>query len=90
MGGMEMLMKSFGVDPENIKNQVTQAGDDFKKVVKHFDERLNKIESVINVIDENQLKIMACLKIEPVIAPNNVQLVQNFQPTEAGDAPHEQ
>lgn len=89
MGGMEIMMKSFGLDPENIKKQVSQAGDDFKQVVKHFDNRLDKIESVINVIYQNQLKIMACQQIEPVIAHNDVQSLQNFQPSEAGAAPHE-
>lgn len=79
MGGMEMMMKSLGFDPENIKKQVSDAGEDFKKVVKHFDERLNKIENVINLIHQNQLKIMACQQIEPVIAPKNEHSTENSE-----------
>lgn len=84
MGGIEMLMKSFGLDPASIQKKISEAGEDFKAVVTHFNERLNKIETEILLAKENQHKIMACLKIEPVIVRQDVQSIETY----TGDKPN--
>lgn len=64
MGGMEMMMKSFGFDPAAIKEKIEGAGDDFKKVVKHFDDRMDAIERKLDYL-------IACQKPQPMIAQLN-------------------
>lgn len=47
-----MAMKSFGLNPDDIKKQVQDAHDNFQAVCKHFDERLNAIEKTQQMILE--------------------------------------
>lgn len=53
MKGMELLMKTMGVDPDMIKEQIGEASNNFKKVVEHFDKRLNNIETKLNLLLQN-------------------------------------
>lgn len=50
----EMLFKSLGLNPAEIKKQVEDAPAKFNELIAHFDERLNTIE-------KNQQKILSLL-----------------------------
>jgi enamine deaminase RidA (YjgF/YER057c/UK114 family) len=44
MTGMEILLKSMGFDPSEMKAKIEDAQNKATQVLKHFDERLNVIE----------------------------------------------
>lgn len=46
MNGMEMMLKTFGIDPEAIKAQATGAIE----VVKQVDERMSRIELKLDMV----------------------------------------
>ena len=41
-------MKSMGVNPDEIKSQVKDAGDKFNAIVDHFNKRLDIIEAKLD------------------------------------------
>lgn len=45
MTGIEMMLKSFGFDPEDMKNKVNAFQTDLANCLKAFDEKLNRIEA---------------------------------------------
>lgn len=54
-GGLAMMMRSFGFDPNEIMEQVEQARKGAIQMVQHFDGRLRQIE-------EKQNRILAILE----------------------------
>lgn len=52
MSAMEMMLKSFGLDPEAIKTQVEKAGSDFKDVVASLHNRFDALEAKIDKVLE--------------------------------------
>lgn len=81
MGGMEMMMKSLGFDPENIKNQIAQAGEDFKAVVTHFNKRGDVTDVKLKEIDEKLDYLISCLKpVDMLVNTNVVNIPHNSSP----------
>ena len=62
MSAVEMMMKSFGIDPEAIKKQVEKAGDDFKAVVTAFESRFDHLKADFERVEK---KIDALLEGKP-------------------------
>jgi hypothetical protein len=54
--GIEMLMKSFGVDPEQLKQSLINARDEIIKKQDEINERLTRIELKL---DEYQSSILS-------------------------------
>lgn len=61
MNGMEMLMKSFGFNPDELKAQVQSASENFKAVVTHFNTRMDKIESMQAHMIHDIKNMMTCI-----------------------------
>lgn len=81
MGGIEMMMKSLGFDPENIKKQIEQAGEDFKAVVAHFNKRADYTDNELKRINDKLDYLLSCLKQVDVLVHNDAatspQITQN-------------
>ena len=66
MSAIEMMMKSFGINPDLIKTQVEKAGNDFKEVVKSFENRFERLKEdftrlekkIDMLLEVNQLKTL--------------------------------
>lgn len=69
MNGIEMLLKSMGLDPEAIKAQVTEFQSNLAKLLANFDERLVSIENRLVLIEGQLLAIMSKLTEDPDILP---------------------
>jgi hypothetical protein len=82
MKGMEMMLKSFGFDPEEMKKQFDEAKINAEKYVQQVEARLGaienrlqnletKIDAIISVVDKISLHV-----ITPVTDPvTNAKLV---------------
>ena len=58
MSALEMMMKSFGIDPAEIKNMVEKAGKDLKEITEVFHKRIDALEKKIDLLLEiNQVKV---------------------------------
>lgn len=75
--GIEMMMKSFGFDPELIKNQVSKAGEDFKAVVAHFNSRMDKADADNAIIKSRLDYLISCLKPVDMLVNADVSSRQN-------------
>lgn len=61
MKGMEMMMKALGFEPEKLQAEISKAGEEYKRVVKHFDDQLNVIlanqAEILKRLPETQPKL---------------------------------
>lgn len=81
MGGMEMMMKSLGFDPENIKNQIAQAGKDFKAVVDHFNKRGDVTDAKLKEIEGKLDYLISCLRpVDMLVNSHGVNISHNSSP----------
>lgn len=67
MNGMEIMLKSFGLDPEKIKSELVDAKDKIAGAIenldsrlKTIDDRLTRIEIKLNTIPRDEaMKLLA-------------------------------
>jgi hypothetical protein len=58
-GGMEMMMKSFGIDPKKIMDDFTSLKDGVTKLLHGIDLKLAEVERVQKSLAESQARIEA-------------------------------
>jgi hypothetical protein len=86
MKGMEMMLKSFGFDPEEMKKQFDEAKTNAEKYVQQVETRLGaienrlqnletKIDAIISAVDKISLHVITPI-VESVTEPvTNAKLV---------------
>lgn len=74
-GGLAILLKSMGLDPEGLMRQFQGAAMEAQKVIAHFDKRLTAIEKQLAEINSQ-------LKPVPAIAEPKESTECNTQSTQ--------
>ena len=70
MNGMQMMLKSMGVEPEKIQAQLTQAKDAIEAKVTSVDEKLSLILEKLTRI-ETKLQTMPDSEVMKLLAENS-------------------
>jgi hypothetical protein len=62
--GLSVMLRSFGIDPEEIKRQLFTAAESLKQTVERFDARLTAIEHAIIELREEIHDIQLVVKTD--------------------------
>lgn len=78
MGGMEMMMKSFGIDPEAMKKDVQQTVTDLKQAFSALNERMSEVENQLKKLNEGQAYIISLLENPNVVAQTHANRLEKI------------
>lgn len=84
MLGMDMLVKSFGIDPEKIQSEINAAGEFAKQQLVEIREQLNRIEGAQLAIVQNQRMIY-----QAMVKAGLIEAFEEPKPEVAGELCHE-
>jgi hypothetical protein len=86
--GIELMLKSMGFDPDAIKKQVLEFQENLTNTFKHFDLRLQAIESRLGAMEAQQnVMLNAMLLMQDSVSHLNSDVLPAGQGVATGGAP---